>query len=87
MRDIRALFTTEYLDSRVFNDVDEQTVNSEVKIIENRTQPRKKNVEESTPDSVLYIWLIRDKTKNYKNIKHRTFTMSDRQIQINLKQE
>lgn len=46
MRDIRALFTPEYLDSRVFKDIDEQTVNSEVKIIENRTQLRKKNVEE-----------------------------------------
>jgi len=63
VRDIRALFTTEYLDSRGLKDIEEQTMNSEVKIIENRIQLRKKNVEESTPDSVLYIWLIRDKTK------------------------
>ena len=56
MRDIRALFTAEYLHSRVFKGIEEQTMNSEVKIIgKNRTQPRKKKVEESTPDSVLYI--------------------------------
>lgn len=42
MRDIRALFTLEYLDSRAFKDIGEQTMNSEVKIIENRAQPKKR---------------------------------------------
>lgn len=37
-----------------------ETKNSEVKIIEIRTQLRKKRVQELTLDSVLHIWLIRD---------------------------
>ena len=55
MRDIRALFTAEYLHSRVFKGIEEQTMNSEVKIIEKKIEPNREKRKSKNQHLIQYF--------------------------------